>query len=44
MYEDGTVGCFISYLITVFNIDKSLLDNPIELSSRIRFMLDVVIK
>lgn len=44
IYEDGTVGCFISYLITVFNIDKPLLENPIELSSRIRFMLDVVIK
>ena len=32
------------YIINVFNIDKPLLENPIELSSHIRFMLDIAIK
>ena len=43
-YEDGSIGCFIAYLITVFNINRPLLENPIELSSHIRYMLDIVIK
>lgn len=44
IYEDGTVGCFIAYLISIFNIDKPLLENPIELSSQIRIMLDIAVK
>ena len=43
-YEDGTIGCFISYIIGLFKIDKPLIENSIELSSHIRYMLDKMIK
>ena len=44
LYEDGTVGCFIAYLIDSFKIEKNYMDNPIMLSENIRLILDKIIK
>lgn len=44
LYQDGTVGCFISYIILSFGIDKYIIDNPIMLFEKIRLVLDKIIK
>ena len=43
-YEDGTVGCFISYLVESFGIDKATIENSIQLTELLRTKLDLVIR
>ena len=43
-YEDGTIGCFLNYIVESFGIDKVTIENPIILSENIRKRLDLIIK
>ena len=44
IYNDGSIGLFLQYILENFDIDKPILDNPILLNKKILLGLDNIMK
>lgn len=43
-FDEGSIGLFLKYILESFDIDKSMLDNPVLLNKKILIGLDSIMK